>query len=691
MFSISKSLIKNTIKCLVFVASFLSFSVQPLFSKLLLPTFGGSAMVWTTSSLFFQILLLISYFYVFILERLSYRKQSILHICVAIVVIFAATSNVFGVQSSFSRLPFLINNLSSENEILRILKVGILSVGGTFLFLGTVSTSLQILAVRIGIKNPYDFYRASNLGSLIGLFSFPFLIEPFFSSARLVETWSILVLIEISLIGLLYVFAYRLPYEEIEETSSKVPQAKDILKWIVLAAFPVTLMLASTNYITSKVTPIPYLWILPFGAYLISYILAFGIYKRESLIPVISILLGYIMFSSLILNDIRIVDYFLQLLLLVFLTFSISLIFHTIVYNSRPNKLSLSYFYLSLSFGGMIGGLAISIGAPLIFKTYLELEILLAVGTAVMLFFYSKSKPIKYFDYRFLTIVGLAILIPFIYQKYLVKPDYQILTMNRNFYGTLKVIKSDDRIMLFNGDILHGSQFLGEKSSIPTTYYGSLSGVGKIFSLYNEESSDSGKNLKVGVIGLGTGSLLAYCRPNDEYVLFEINEQVVQAAEDHFTYLDNCQNKTIKIGDGRTILAHDSQGSTLNGNYDLLVIDAFTDDAIPTHLLTKEAAQLYLDNLASNGMILYHISNRYLNLYEVINGIAESTNSYTVRLSNKAISEETNESNSEWMIITKSKEEAEKIKAKFDVPEPTQNESVIWTDDYTNVLRVVNL
>ncbi len=680
---------------LIFLASFLTFAVEPLFSKLLLPVFGGSAMVWTTCSLFFQVLLLLSYSYIFILEKLTWKIQRFTYIFAALVIILASSTHIFGVKLSLTELPSLLNTLTNGDEVLNIVTVGMLSMGTAFFFLGTISTSIQVLATRQKIKNPYILYRASNIGSFMGLFSFPLILEPFFTSNELLKMWSGMALMVTCCVGLLYVATNKKVTAVTTPTISKNPTLKEVMTWSLLAAFPVALLLAATNQITLGVAPIPYLWILPLGAYLLGYIIAFGIYKPEALLILLLVSINFAGLLSLIENKTTVTSYLLQVLTLLSITGISSLLFHSKAYSLRPEKSKLSYFYLSLAFGGTIGGFLVSIVAPLVFKDYFELELLLIVGTLYALIQYSKQIPLKLqifsktkkISMKILSGITALVFTTFIFNRVFTSYTDHKIYHSRNFYGSLSVSENSGERTLANGNIVHGTQFMGERANIPTTYYSQESGIGKSLEFFKKKRGN--EPLRMGVIGLGTGSLASYCQPKDLYVFFEINEQVITVAKKYFSYLDHCQNTTIILGDARTQLSIQNPQSE-SEKYDLLAIDAFTDDAIPTHLLTVEAGELYLQKIKSDGALLFHVSNRYLDLEKVLVGFAEKEKLISKRLLHTPKNSSSGEVISHWILITKSVEVAAAISESFEL-DPVPPRPVIWTDNYSNMLRVIKL
>lgn len=680
---------------IIFCSSFLSFSVQPLFSKLLLPKFGGSAMVWTTSSLFFQIVLLMSYGYIFILERLSGKNQILVHLVVAIVVIILSYTTFFGETLSLAQLPTLVSLSSQGGEWQQIVSIGILTVGLSFFFLGTVSTFLQVLASRLGIMNPYSFYKASNFGSFAGLFAYPFILEPTITTQTFIQVWIIAFLLVIgSIIVAMVTNVTNIIQDKSHFNDVQKPNLNQITSWILLSAFPVALSLAVTNQITLGVAPVPYLWIFPFGVYLLSYTLAFGSIRLNGLLPIVGCVLSLNVFFLIIKGSGNIIEYFLQNFLLVAITFIFSLIFHTLAYNKRPAKEALSYFYLCLAFGGMIGGILVSIISPVIFKNYFELEILLATGILVSIYLYSQFQPISVliatknitFSARRLSTFTILCFTLFTAMKLIHPIQTTILYQSRNFYGTLEVTENNTQRFLFNGTILHGSQNQHQNTLSANNYYSPKSGIGKTLTYFRNKRQHN--SLKIGVIGLGVGNLASYCLENDQFVFYEINQQVIDVAKTYFTYLDHCSGSEIRKGDARAVISLE-EPSSAEDKYDVLIVDAFTDDAIPTHLLTSEAGQLFMDRIKDDGALIYHISNRYLALNSVLAGFSETNNVFgATLLRTPPISPNSDEIETEWFIISRSKEDVSTIAEDF-LGSGKIDQPVLWTDEYSNILKII--
>jgi hypothetical protein len=616
-----------------FCASFLLFSIQPLFSKLLLPYFGGSSMVWIVSSVLFQLLLLLSYLYVFSLKNYSVKQQLVVHLSVAVVcftVAFLAWLNVpLGLAAIFEILD--VQSLQLSPQWVSIVAVGFQSIGLSVFLLGTSSTFIQLIVSKLYKTNPYLLYRASNAGSFLGLLMYPFSIEPLFSLHTQIILWTTsFIAVSLGMIGIAWIEKNNLQSENNTQESSVPPIKKaTFARWLLLSAVPVAVLLAVTNHITTGVAPSPYLWIIPLALYLLSFICAFGVVSLSNylvLLTLVSICLSLVVAVS---EKVTATHYAVTICILLLTTFFTGLLFHVVLYTSRPAKQLLSYFYLTLSVGGVVGGSMVSILAPLVFNDYYELPILLVCVLLFCIWIYTKTQSIKFVigDHQSLitskgiTISALLFLSLFTALFFKQKTAGSLLYSDRNFYGTVKVVDVDKTRQLYNGSIIHGSQTI-EDPGLPSGYYNLESGVGKAVTSMQATHSE----MKVAVVGLGAGTLASYCRENDQYFFYEINPQVVGVATQYFSYLESCEETQIIVGDGRKSL----ENEVINrGKFDLIVLDAFSDDSIPSHLLTKEAHELYFSLLNEGGVVAYHVSNRYLALDSVVYGFADNAEVYT--------------------------------------------------------------
>ena len=675
-----------------FCASFLLFSIQPLFSKLLLPYFGGSSMVWIVSSVLFQLLLLLSYLYVFSLKNYSIKQQLVVHLSVAVscfAVAFLAWFNVpIGLAAIFEVLNIQALQLTSQWS--SILAVGFQSIGLSVFLLGTTSTFVQLIVSKLYKTNPYLLYRASNAGSFLGLLIYPFSIEPLFSLHTQIILWTTaFIAVTLGLIGILWIEKNNLQ-PEIKTQESFVPPIKKatFARWLLLSAVPVAVLLAVTNHITTGVAPSPYLWIIPLALYLLSFICAFGVFSLSNYLVLLTLTSICLSLVVTVPEKVTTTHYAVTIGILLLTTFFTGMLFHIVLYNSRPAKQLLSYFYLTVSIGGVVGGSLVSILAPLVFNDYYELPILLVCALLFCSWIYTKTQNIKFLishhqteiSSKLVSVSSLIFLSLFAALVFKQKTAGSILYSDRNFYGTVKVVEVGQMRQLFNGSIIHGSQSIGEQS-LPSGYYNLESGVGKAVTSLQATHSE----MKVAVVGLGAGTLASYCRQNDQYFFYEINPQVVAVATKYFSYLESCGQSQIILGDGRKSL----EKEVINrGKFDLIVLDAFSDDAIPSHLLTKEANELYFSLLNEGGVVAYHVSNRYLALDSVVYGFTDYAKVYAKTVAFDEKKDAPQNLSSVWILASKKPDLIMAIPANETV-KPRPEKTVLWTDDYTSLLSVI--
>ncbi len=690
----------------IFLGAFLLFQVQPIISKYILPWFGGSSAVWITAMLFFQIFLLFGYFYVFLLSLLSLKKQIIFH---GIFLLIA----LFGVLLSLgsSQIPILpdIKYILSDNftPIIQVLWILTFTVGLPYLILSTTSILLQKwFGITNPNKSPYLFYSLSNFASLFALLSYPFLVEPFFQLKTQGLVWSIAFIIY----GLFLALCCIQLYFSTLKTKQNILKAKNTIKdikkisrktlflWILLPAIASLMLLSSTNLLTQSVAPVPFLWLLPLSIYLISFIICFsGKWYFRNLYAYISLILGFFalafMFGNIPSLIIGVTVYSLML-------FSACMLCHGELYALRPAPNHLDSYYLFIAIGSAVSGIIVGIIAPLFFKgiweTYIGfyLTFLLTIWILVHYknsFFYNRLKFFANSDkeaYVFALIAyPTTVIITSLALNILSGDNPLKQKIWRNFYGILSIkhksIKNNNLTTLSHGNILHGSQFSGKLQHEPTSYYGKKSGIG--LAILNHPKY--GKNLRMGIIGLGAGTLASYGTKGDTITFYEINPTVVEIANTQFTYLKNSKAKIhTAIGDGRLSLQNEGDGKK---KYDFLILDAFSDDSIPLHLFTKEAFSLYLKKINfPEGIIAIHISNQYIDLKPVLYQVAQN---YRLRYAFIHTQGSFPDMASEWALLSFDKKF-------FDIPaiahakypdNKKYKKISLWTDNYSNLFQVL--
>ncbi len=714
----------------IFASSALLFVIQPIVGRMMLPAFGGAPAVWTTSLLFFQVLLLAGYAYAhFSLRRFGPRVQPWLH-----VGLFAG-----GVLACAPLTVRLIGGAErGEVSVLSVLATLGLAAGPLFFVLAAGSPLLQRWFALTGDRDggdPYFLYASSNLGSLLGLLAYPFVVEPRLTlaeQANLVTFGAAAVGVLMALCGLA-VARRPIPTEEPPPASTESGSARERLLWVALAAVPSSLLMSVTTYFTTDLTPVPLLWVVPLALYLLTFVAAFarrtlvGPVAVARAVPFLVVALGGVLLTGTTKPLFAVA----ALHLAVFTGLALAL--HLRLASLRPPSGRLTEFYLWLSFGGMLGGAFNALVAPLVFPTVLEYPIGLglaclllapgprsgpadrwdalvplgiAVATAALLFAFQvsgvESGPLR-------TALGLgipgalallalarpprlALSLAAVYSvtvSFGLPSDWGLLEVGRSFFGVHRVKRNDDGTMhsLLHGDTMHGRQWTDEaRRRTPLAYYHPTGPIGQVF----ERLAETGPPREVGLVGLGVGSLVAYGRPGQRLTVYEIDPYVVTLARDRgwFSFLRDARCPVeIVIGDARLTLARSPR------RFGLLVLDAFTSDSIPVHLLTREAFELYRSRLEPGGILAVHVSNRFLELRPVVASITASLGlrawvNRDVGLSPGDLLD--GKTASVWVIVTEREEDTRGLATAPGweplLPEPGRRP---WTDDYAPVLTAI--
>ena len=669
---------------LVFFSAFLLFQVQPLISKFILPWFGGSASVWLVAMLFFQIFLLLGYLYSFIVNHFKFKTQKYIHLILILLTIFTLP-----IIPSLSMRP-----TDSTFPVLKIILLLTLTVGLPYFVLATTGPLLQAWYVRkYPQKNPYILYALSNVGSLLALITFPFVVEPLFDSFWQAWAWSgAFVVFGLGVGVLLWSKFKKAPTEPTKlETPQKVGFSKTLL-WILFPALASAGFLAVTNHICLDVATIPFLWILPFCIYLITYILSFAdgdFYVKKIYIPLLIILLftcPFLVFN----NGIGGLGLLFQILSYSLILFVVCMVCHGELYRLRPASNLLTRYYLMMSVGGAIGGLFVAILAPLVFTAYWELPIVLFITTLLITIKHINKIGVKATaTERKLIYTALVILIIFFaYFVYSIqyKSEKGNIAVGRNFYGVLRVKESlvtDKGVLkrtLLNGVTLHGDEFRKDGVSFPAmSYYSEKTVAGLLL-----EKIIKKDYREIGLVGLGTGTLAYYGQPNDTFTFFEINQAVIDYAEKYFFYLHNTKAQVkMVLGDARLSLEKEP-----DKQYDLLVLDAFSSDAIPVHLLTDEAFQLYLNKIHEDGAIVVHVSNRYLDLAPVVKAVADKYGLGFVQVLTPEDKEKYSYT-SDWILLTKNQSILNNQELLPYVTQKNVKKVKAWTDHFSDLFTIL--
>jgi hypothetical protein len=682
----------------VFLAAFLLFLVEPIAARQLLPVLGGSASVWITCLVFFQTALLVGYLYAHWLAQRSHSIVLLLVIAAAAVSAIAWSA----IQAGQSQ--------GAAHPIWTVFRVLGTYIGIPFIVLAATSPLLQVWWARSESGSiPYRLYALSNLASFLALAAYPVLIEPNLKLHTQRLGWSVgFIVFAILLIVLALRMRKVAPGSAAEESDPGTLPATiaDKLLWLLLPMGATMQLSAITAYLTANVAAIPLLWVLPLGVYLLTLILAFqfrftlpwGIIAR-----VMVVMLGGLAYSLTKTNA----GWPLWLSILFFLIelFFACIFCHTEAFRLRPARSSeATLFYLLFAAGGALGSFLIGIAAPLLSDYNLDLPITFLVTALLALAVNWRGT----WNQRLLWIVASAAMVALVFMvRRAYNHDTKVAT--RNFYASLRVTQDLFSYpgatvrTLMNGSIQHGTQIFGtdDLRRTPTTYYARNSGVGYAMQycclapdasaaaaggVGRTAGAGSPRARNIGVIGLGAGTMAAYGRPGDHIRFYEINPAVPPIARNVFTYIrDSAAQVDIVEGDARTSLASEPPQ-----NFDVLVVDAFSGDAIPIHLLTAEALALYRKHLAPNGIIAFHISNRHVDLAPPIVLLAQSAGMEARRFNvDKATGP--GEYVSTWILVTADPQffELPEVAPHAHIPEPKPGLK-LWTDDYSALLPVLH-
>ncbi|MGB7759306.1 MAG: fused MFS/spermidine synthase [Bryobacteraceae bacterium] len=667
----------------ILVSAFLLFQVEPVIGKIILPWFGGSAAVWTACLLFFQVTLLAGYLYAHAVVRyLQPRAQAALH-----VGLLGVSALTLAVYPGAGLKPYGVGDPTWS-----ILLVLGRSIGLPFLLLATTGPLLQAwYARRFAGSMPYWLYALSNAGSLLALIGYPFLVEPAFTTHQQARMWSWGYVAFAAVCAAAALASLAVREAAPGEAAAERPSRRQYALWLALPACASVLLLAVTNHMSQNVAAVPFLWIVPLSLYLLSFILCFwgkGLYRRNPFLQLLAVALGTMAYAAGAGN--------LPVLLLVplyaFGLFVCSMACHGELALLKPQPRLLTQFYLTIAAGGALGGLAVGVVAPHVFNGYYEMPLGL-VGCAALILVALKTGPETAWFRRWtqpapIAAVALTLALAVYVAIQIRQSTIGVRLRVRNFYGELTVKDSDPPTSIFatrtlsHGTITHGNQFLNPaKRDLPTTYYGPATGVGLAI-----RDRGKGRAVRVGVIGLGTGTLAAYGRPGDYYRYYEINPLVVRVARSEFTFLADCRGKLeVAMGDARLSLEREQPE-----NFDVLAVDAFSGDAIPVHLLAREAMDLYFRHLRPDGILAVHISNRHLDLKPVIEGEARAAGR-RARLVDTEDDDGAGVFAATWVLVTAPPNDFDnEIRANSNPVFHARNVR-LWTDDYSNLFQILKI
>jgi hypothetical protein len=722
----------------IFSSALLLFSVQPLFTKMVLPRLGGSPAVWSVAMVFFQSLLLAGYAYAHYLMTIKNRAIPIvIHLCLLVAAVLTLPLSI---ASGWGEPP-------NSGYAFWLLGLFAVSIGLPFFALAANNPMLQAWFVRTGhsdAPDPYFLYASSNIGSFLALLSYPLLLEPLFTLRTQNLIWTCgygLLILLIAACGVLLVRSPPVPAEIMEASDGDEPAPNWMrrARWIFLAAVPSGLLIAVTAHISTDVAAAPLLWVLPLSLYLLTWVLVF---QPRPLLPHAWMLalqpfaIAGVMILLAIGGE--------QNLLLTLgghqlCFFIIAMACHGELARTRPAAKYLTGFYVALSFGGMIGGLFAGLVAPYTFSWIAEYPILLALAmlcrpartssggignwiwlvviiaaAAIIAISYRPGPAARFFEdyrvwlagivamlaallavglkvdrYRLTLLVALGLVLPRVY------PIDQGRTFTvRSFFGVHKIVVTPHGRyhVLMHGTTIHGAEkFLNDDGTPitgrpePISYYHKDGGIGLAIDAIRQRK---GSPLRVAVIGLGAGTLACQSQPGENWKFFEIDQSMVDTARDpkYFTFIQACEpDMKPVIGDARLTFAKEPDGL-----YDLIIVDAYSSDAIPVHLATQEAMAIYKRKLAPHGAVLVHVSNRHLELASVIVGIAEKNDLKSWVFYEDSGRDDEYIYTTDVVISVREAADIGKLAAdeRWDPTRPTPGQRV-WTDDYSNVLGAV--
>ena len=726
----------------IFLSATLLFLIQPMFGKMILPLLGSTPNVWNTCMVFFQAVLLLGYIYAHASTTiLGVKKQAIFHSILLLIPLIV--------------LPIIISGNvvppTDRNPVPWLLTLMLTSVGLPFFVVSASAPMLQKWFSQTQHKSssdPYFLYVESNLGSIIALLGYPFLIEPNFRLIEQSGLWKIgymlLITFTIGCAIVLWKSPNLIAVSEPEKKSTNdallIPSMKQKILWILLAMAPSSLMLSVTTYISTDIASAPLLWVIPLTIYLLSFVIVFSkkpIFSHELMVRIMPIMVLPVMIYILSEQSKAI---WLTMLLHLLTLFTASMVCHGELARTRPQAKYLTEFYLWISFGGFLGGLFNALIAPAIFKTVLEYPIalilacllrpnlslkkttskdklldfalpialgilvavfclgfhtfdmkpdwlsnLLTFGIPAILCYMFATRPIRF---------GLGIAIVIMVISLCINSKANVLYTARSFFAVHRVILDSEAKYseekchyLVHGRILHGAQSVNpENRDKPLTYFFPTGPIGQIFTSFANDKS----KIKVAVVGLGAGTLVSYSKPWQEWTLYEIDPVVAEIAsnEKYFTFLKDAKAKyKIILGDGRLSIK-----KAPNNYFDFIILDAFSSDSIPTHLVTKQATELYLQKLNKGGILAFQITNNYLDLKPVLGSLALGTgltgffqNDYNILEEEKRLGKKP----STWVVLARDKKDFGKIvdNGRWQSLNGLATRK-IWTDDFSNILSV---
>jgi hypothetical protein len=682
----------------IFLSAALLFCVELMAAKMVLPKFGGGPAIWNTCVLFFQMFLLLGYGYAHLLaRRLGLRRVILLHVAVILLPLLALP---LGIPEAW--VP-----AANVNPALCLLGYLLIAAGLPFFVVCTTAPLLQnwfAATQHARARDPYFLYAASNLGSFVGLIGYPVALEPYVGVRLQGWLWEGGYILLVVLLLACAVLAWRTrvdltQHPESEDKPVQAPNSATRAYWVLLAFVPSSLMLGATTYFTTEIAPMPMLWVLPLGLYLLSLIIAFGKLPARVLrglgflLPFLMLWVAWIMTSTDVETD-KVYGAMKRLIPMHLITFFVAaLVLHGRLAKDRPPVQHLTEFYLWIALGGALGGTFNSLVAPLVFSSSVEYPLVLLLAVLLTPPWRKLAEAAIFKRPDFIVPVLSAVLAAGLLGANFLGPrhgGFQIIHRERNFFGIITIDRNERGhfCRFYHGKTLHGMQCQDSASTrrVPLLYFYLTGPLGQTFVAFSGEHAKK----HVAVVGLGAGTLATYGMAGQEFNFFEIDPAVERAARQYFSFLsDSRASCRVILGDGRLTVAREQ-----NGYYGMIVLDAFASDSLPAHLITTEAMQTYLKKLEPDGILVANISNNYIDLESVLAGVARDAGlTGLVQLDDRITDRERTlgKTDSHWVLLAR--DPAHFGKLRYDRRwRPLRGRKIIpgWTDDYSNLYSVLN-
>jgi SAM-dependent methyltransferase len=731
----------------MFFGATLLFMIEPMFGKMALPLLGGSPAVWNTCMVFYQGSLLVGYLYAHLAPKwLGVRRQAAFHLGLLLVILFTLPIGIFHGWTP----P------TNANPVAWLLLLLFLSVGLPFFVVSTTAPLLQKWFAQTShafAHDPYFLYGASNLGSLLALVAYPTIIEPYLRLHYQSWAWAGGYLVLIALLSLCGVMVWRAPGQIGAAISLDRPAAATVndianhaasplsisqrVWWVLLAFAPSSLLLGVTTFLSTDIASVPLLWIIPLIIYLLTFVMVFA---RKPLIPhrIMVFLEPFVIIPLSVFFFIQIKTALWQALpfhLLAF--FVIAMVCHGELMDSRPPADYLTEFYLWISVGGVLGGIFNTLLAPILFSSVIEYPLIIVVACLLRPNLSPADRKSHERRWDILLPLILAVFLALLFQVFQALPNHlktlallitagavgtfcysfrfrpwrlglglgvlilagtwfiaqpgRVLLKERNFFGVSKVTEdaAGHYRILIHGSTIHGAQSLDPaRRREPLTYYHRTGPLGQIFAVFSGPRAKQ----EVAVVGLGTGTIACYAQAGQHFTFYEIDPAMERIARDprYFTYLSECPAQVrVILGDARLSLK-DAPDSC----YDMIILDAFSSDSIPIHLVTREAIRLYLAKLKPGGILVFHISNRFLDLKPALGNLARDAAIISLENSDLKLSDEDlkkKKSPSDWITMARTQADLRGLaRDQRWHPLPVRPGDALWTDDFSNILSVFN-